>query len=437
MAAGLGSPRRCAYLVSLVRGVRGIQYVITGDHFNHDDGAVMGIEIRNAQSKELTRQELYELVWSMPMTKVGKQLEISDVAVRKICIKFDIPRPPQGYWASERRRRHVRPVLPKADQYASLIRIHIPGRASTPPEPEIPLPDAVEKVIAKGVPLRLGHRLGTTSQELKRGETDKYGFLRPRYGVAVHEVIATKASLSRALHLMEFVFQVCAASGMEIEMPETSHSRLIMNTLIGIGDNNIALRIKSEVSRVNAPVDPKGWGDKYAFDDSGRLSLTVDGKKVFREATGVPLEQNIGEIYRHIVSALKISAERRRLAAIERRKSEVASRRRMIDAALAELEEKRRKNFDMFKADTERQLEYERFVAAMESRENLNSIDGWSEWIKWARKVSVLPMEQLAKKHLACDAKLVEGVEGLAKLDPEDESIDAVLIRMNISRGYY
>lgn len=88
--------------------------LITGDHFNHDDGAVMGIEIRKAHSKELTRLELYELVWSMPMTKVGKRLEISDVAVRKICIKYDIPRPPQGYWASERRRRQVRPVLPKA-----------------------------------------------------------------------------------------------------------------------------------------------------------------------------------------------------------------------------------------------------------------------------------------------------------------------------------
>jgi hypothetical protein len=45
----------------------------------------------------------------MSMTKVGTQLEISDVAVRKICIKYDIPLPPQGYWASERRRRQVRP----------------------------------------------------------------------------------------------------------------------------------------------------------------------------------------------------------------------------------------------------------------------------------------------------------------------------------------
>jgi hypothetical protein len=46
--------------------------LITGEHFNHDE-AVMSIEIRKAHSKKLTRQELYELVWSMPMTKVGKR----------------------------------------------------------------------------------------------------------------------------------------------------------------------------------------------------------------------------------------------------------------------------------------------------------------------------------------------------------------------------
>jgi hypothetical protein len=52
---------------------------------------------------EKTRQELFELVWSMPMTKLSKQLEISDVGLRKICIKNQIPRAPEGsklecYW---------------------------------------------------------------------------------------------------------------------------------------------------------------------------------------------------------------------------------------------------------------------------------------------------------------------------------------------------
>jgi hypothetical protein len=36
---------------------------------------------------EKTKQELFELVWSMPMTKLSKQFELSDVGLRKICVK--------------------------------------------------------------------------------------------------------------------------------------------------------------------------------------------------------------------------------------------------------------------------------------------------------------------------------------------------------------
>jgi hypothetical protein len=51
---------------------------------------------------EKTRQELFELVWSMPMTKLSKQFELSDVGLRKICIKNQIPLPPQGHLNRER-----------------------------------------------------------------------------------------------------------------------------------------------------------------------------------------------------------------------------------------------------------------------------------------------------------------------------------------------
>ena len=40
---------------------------------------------------EKTRQELFELVWSMPMTKLSKQFELSDVGLRKICVKLLAP----------------------------------------------------------------------------------------------------------------------------------------------------------------------------------------------------------------------------------------------------------------------------------------------------------------------------------------------------------
>ncbi len=50
--------------------------------------------------KRITRSELYNQVWNVPITKLSKQYGLSDVGLAKICKKHNIPRPPKGYWAS-------------------------------------------------------------------------------------------------------------------------------------------------------------------------------------------------------------------------------------------------------------------------------------------------------------------------------------------------
>jgi hypothetical protein len=47
----------------------------------------------------LTRQELYEMVWSKPMSSLAKDFGISDVALAKRCREVDVPIPYRGYWA--------------------------------------------------------------------------------------------------------------------------------------------------------------------------------------------------------------------------------------------------------------------------------------------------------------------------------------------------
>ncbi|TNE42673.1 MAG: hypothetical protein EP347_00270 [Alphaproteobacteria bacterium] len=46
----------------------------------------------------VSRQELYDLAWSMPMTKLGEHFGVSDVGIRKICLRHHIPLPEQGHW---------------------------------------------------------------------------------------------------------------------------------------------------------------------------------------------------------------------------------------------------------------------------------------------------------------------------------------------------
>jgi integrase len=47
---------------------------------------------------ELSRQELYEKVWSQPALTLAQEFGISDRGLGKICARFEIPVPPRGYW---------------------------------------------------------------------------------------------------------------------------------------------------------------------------------------------------------------------------------------------------------------------------------------------------------------------------------------------------
>ena len=47
----------------------------------------------------LTRQALYNLVWSTPLTTLAEQYAISDVGLGKRCVKMHIPLPKAGHWA--------------------------------------------------------------------------------------------------------------------------------------------------------------------------------------------------------------------------------------------------------------------------------------------------------------------------------------------------
>jgi hypothetical protein len=48
----------------------------------------------------LTRKELFDLVWAKPRTEIAKQFEISAVRLGKVCREMNVPAPPRGYWAN-------------------------------------------------------------------------------------------------------------------------------------------------------------------------------------------------------------------------------------------------------------------------------------------------------------------------------------------------
>lgn len=56
---------------------------------------------------ELTREELFGQVWERPMTRVAADYGISNVGLKKICVKHRIPVPGRGYWAKKAAGKRV------------------------------------------------------------------------------------------------------------------------------------------------------------------------------------------------------------------------------------------------------------------------------------------------------------------------------------------
>lgn len=52
--------------------------------------------------RDLSREELFALVWEKPTQEVAKELGVSDVAIGKMCARLQVPKPPRGYWARVR-----------------------------------------------------------------------------------------------------------------------------------------------------------------------------------------------------------------------------------------------------------------------------------------------------------------------------------------------
>jgi hypothetical protein len=64
----------------------------------------------------LSREDLYELVWSKPMRDLAKDFGISDVGLAKRCRRLGIPVPGRGYWARiDAGQQPYRPKLPARD----------------------------------------------------------------------------------------------------------------------------------------------------------------------------------------------------------------------------------------------------------------------------------------------------------------------------------
>ena len=60
---------------------------------------------------ELSRKELYDLVWSTPLSKITLQYAYNNDGIKKICKQFDVPMPKASYWSKIKYNKKVKKVV--------------------------------------------------------------------------------------------------------------------------------------------------------------------------------------------------------------------------------------------------------------------------------------------------------------------------------------
>src|SRR3954467_13976981 len=80
----------------------------------------------------LTREKLYEQVWSEPIIHIATRLGLSGRGLGKLCARYEIPVPPRGWWAKKQHGHPVRRIpLPRSHDTTTDI-VFEPGEVEPP-----------------------------------------------------------------------------------------------------------------------------------------------------------------------------------------------------------------------------------------------------------------------------------------------------------------
>lgn len=311
----------------------------------------------------MTRQELYDLVWSKPITHIAKDYGMSDVGIRKHCKKHQVPTPPVGYWMKLEFGKKVKKTplptrLRAADEEIHLVP-HDVHRVST--EAQRALDDALscrEKLEGR---LRIPDRLPRKPQPvvtdmieaLQEIKLDHYGYLRT--GEQYYKKFElSKVIVPRVAKLVQSLSLVALEEGYSLRWKEGQiiwrvEEEDFQVRIYELPDKKPHIPNKQEIQRQQREDE---WRLKYPRDDrkprkvyrtwdrppSGRLALHIgDTNGYWRHSdienrwverkSGPSLESRLPDVSIWVAGAA-VSARERRLEneAEERRRQEEADR---------------------------------------------------------------------------------------------------------------
>lgn len=314
---------------------------------------------------QVSRQTLYDQVWSTPMARLAKEYGISDVALAKICKKLKVPYPGRGYWRRKETGKAVKqlPLPPNSD----------PGKQAVTIYPTI-RPDALEpvseettqRIMAEQTPeqkIEVPDRLGKTHRllsghltEWRSASIDEYGAIRSG-SLRQLNIRISPQHLSRGLRIMNTLFAALETRGYQVGIQDGFRKAFgvrINGEPVQFGLEEKFQRIERQEKKNQRP-DPWGYR-RYEYVPTGLLALKItewgaDGlQKTWSDGKTTKLENCLNDF---VVGLLKVAeavkarrlkqeqeeqlrreAERRRQEKAVKRQEELARRQALEQEAV-------------------------------------------------------------------------------------------------------
>jgi len=360
----------------------------------------------------LTRQELYEQVWSTPMRTLARTYGLSDVGLAKICERHDVPRPPQGHWSKlQFGKESPRIPLPPCDD-ARLEVVRLEAHFTPPEEvpvekPQLSAPpskqEQEERIEVRETLADPHPPIERTLRSLEVARPRDDGLVRPRASRCL--AIAVSPNLiQRALRIYDALLKALEQRGHKVSASSESGQL----TQVVILDETVGIELEEHLERRERPAPPPGPRQRHRFSfiksppveydyfPAGTLALRIEGafgvgyRRTWSDGKKT-LEAQLNKFMAGLARAADgIKAERTRKELEEQRRRDAERQRQLEEARRAEAERLRRE-------ERARAVDLNGKVAAWEEAGRLRAFAAAARAAAAARGESTQPGSLLAR----------------------------------------
>ncbi|MGD8258816.1 MAG: hypothetical protein PVG70_19685 [Desulfobacterales bacterium] len=361
----------------------------------------------NNKSITVNRNELYEQVWSEPVSRLAPKYGISDVGLKKICKKLNVPAPPLGYWTKIQHNIRVgKTPLPRLKHGEP--QIHTIQKSELNNEDNFEFSEEAKEIVSEFGPIKVSERLTSphplvrkTRDALSKAKLDKYGILQ-NWRIKHLNVRVSADLLNRALRIMDCLIKFFEKQGFEVSIGNRNESAgthvIILEEKIKFYIQEKSLR-KDHVPTIKEKEDLERWhhiySNKYDYKPSGKLTLQIDSWS----ASGIRKRWSDGKIQRvenflidFAINVVKMADIKRsdRIEREERWRLQEEERRRQAEMErLRQIEEERLRDLENQAALWFKSNQLRDFISAVETAalERGFSIEDepLKSWFKWAK----------------------------------------------------